>query len=100
MSRPPHQPTVEGERLRRGLEDARREAKQATEAIITHGFVALWTDVAEVPEGWHRCNGGVLLRAQYPRLAAALAGAVDDAEITLPAAVAPAGFDYWVWGPD
>lgn len=99
VSKSPKQPTLDGERLRRDIGDARRDSTRAVEGLITHGFVALWADQAVVPDGWHRCNGGTVLRSRYPRLAAALAGAVDDAEVTLPAAVAPAGFDYWIWGP-
>lgn len=100
MSRAPKQSTVEGERLRRAQADARREAQQLVSDRLPHGAVVLFVDDAVVPDGWHRCNGQMLLRSRYPRLASVLTDTGNDAEFEVPAAVAPAGFDFWIWGPD
>jgi hypothetical protein len=102
MSSPPRQPTVEGERLRRSLEDTRRRADGPPgEASRPVGSICLFAVNAEPGNGWHRANGGTLLRSKYPRLASVLPNTGDDAVITLPSVPVPvAGTFWWIWGPE
>ena len=98
--RSPRQPSLEGERLRRSLDEAQRLAEKSRREWPWHGALIISSDASDVPDGWHVCDGSTVLRSQYPRLAAALAGDVDDAEVTLPTVTAPTGFVGLVWGPD
>jgi hypothetical protein len=97
MARSPKQPSVEGERLRREVAEARRLASTFE---LTYGTIFLFANDVDPGSGWHRCNGQSLLRERYPRLTKVLSTTGDNATIAVPTLVPPAGTFYWIWGPD
>jgi hypothetical protein len=96
----PKQPAVGPEQLRRAQAQSDAELDRKIVDRIPHGAMLIFTDMTDVPDGWHLCDGRTLLRAQYPKLAAALAGAGDQDSFELPLFAAPVGFSIYVWGPD
>lgn len=99
MSAPPRQPTLEGERLRRSLEDGRRDADRQARGTWPIGSIWLFPVDVDPGAGWHRAEGQSLLRKQYPRLAAAYPDTGDDASFEVLAVPVPiAGTFWWVWG--
>jgi hypothetical protein len=102
----PRQPTVEGERLRRDVADARSKTVDQVKREIPIGTLVLRMGLEESPgDGWHRANGTVwLLRTQYPhttRYLSEIPVASIDAAVLVPSVSAPPGgfASWWMWGP-